>query len=170
MMYNTFEAGLVKSGNVVLLETPVLMNMKGEIVQDEADAYGQAVTLRHTRPENVLVADETGSSTREMGDGQNGGQRCMAPIGETPRYEASGKHSHFTVVPFTRLSGDLVMVAVILFGRDINDLEFGSDSEEEGGEGEDKEDSVDEEEDSGREEEDNDSESEDDLYSLMSSC
>ena len=43
-----------------------------------------------------------------------------------------------------------------------NDLEFGSDSEEEGGEGKDEEDSAYEEEDSGREEEDNESESEDD--------
>ena len=112
-MYNTFEAGLVKSGNAVKLETPFLVNQKGEVVSDEAEAFGRAITIKHTRPENVLVADEIGSTTKEMGDGNNGGQCCIAPVGETPRYEASSKHAHFTVVPFTRLSDKLVMVAII---------------------------------------------------------
>lgn len=116
-MYNTFEAGLIKSGNAVKLDPPVLMNRRGEVVDNEADAFGRAVTVQHKRPENVVVADETGSSTREMGDGNNGGQKCMAPSGEVPRYEASGRHSHFTVVPFTRLSGELVMVAIIFSGE-----------------------------------------------------
>lgn len=116
-MFETFKAGLIKSGNAVKLETPILVNSDGEVVEDEADAYGREVTLQYVRPDNVFVADETGSSTREMGDGNNGGQKCMAPVGETPRYEASSKHSHFTVVPFTRLSGELVMVAIIFTGE-----------------------------------------------------
>ena len=53
------------------------MNKAGEIVADEADAFGRAVTIRRIRPENVLVTDETGSNTREMGDGNNGGQHCI---------------------------------------------------------------------------------------------
>ena len=93
-MYQRFEDGLVKSGNSVRLETPVLMNKAGKIVADEADAFGRAVTIRHILPENVLVTDETGSNTREMGDGNDGGQRCMAPCGKTPRYEASIRNSH----------------------------------------------------------------------------
>lgn len=116
-MYNTFESALVTSGNAIKLDTPVLMNRAGEVVEDEAEAFGHAVTIRHTRPHNVLVTDETGSNTREMGDGNNGGQKCMAPCGETPRYEASSKDSHFTVVPLTRLTGELATVAIIFAGN-----------------------------------------------------
>jgi hypothetical protein len=114
-MFQTFEDGLVKSGNSVRLETPLFMSKDGKTVTDEADAFGHAVTIRHTRPENVFVTDETGSNTREMGDGNNGGQKCMAPCGEIPRYEASSRDSHFTVVPITRMSGELVMIAIIFF-------------------------------------------------------
>jgi hypothetical protein len=54
-----------------------------------------------------------------MGDGNNGGQQFMVPIGKTPRHEASSNHSHFTVIPFTQLSGELVMVAVIFSGENM---------------------------------------------------
>jgi len=94
-MYQCFEDGIVKSGNLVRLESPILLNNKaGKIVADEADAFGRAVTIRHILPENVLVTDETGSNTREMGDDNDGGQRYMAPCGKTPRYEASIRDSH----------------------------------------------------------------------------
>jgi hypothetical protein len=127
-MYDNFEHGLVASGNAVKLANPYLVNIRGEVVTDEADAFGRAVTIRHTRPNNVVVGDETGSSTREMGDGNNGGERCMTAVGETPRYEASSKHSHFTVVPFTRLTGELVMVAIIFSGAKMKpDWAIGKD-------------------------------------------
>ena len=115
-MYNTFEIGLVKSGNYVQLEIPILMKEDREVVTNEADAFGQAVTIRHTPPENFLVTDKTGSNTREMGDRNNGGRQCMAPCGETPRYEASRRDSHFTIVSFTRMTGELVLVAIIFSG------------------------------------------------------
>ena len=115
-MYDTFERVLIRSGNATKLDTPVLMNRDGERVETEAEAFGRAVTILYKRLRIFIVADETGSSTREMGDGNNGGQLVMAPLGEVPRYEASGKHSHFTVVPFTNFSGELVMVAIIFSG------------------------------------------------------
>ena len=116
-MYDNHERIIIRSGNGVKLEVAVLMDDMGRIVTSEAEAHGRAVTMRYVRPENVFVADETGSSTREMGDGENGGEKYMAPVGETPRNEASGKHSHFTVVPFTNLAGTLVLIAIIFSGE-----------------------------------------------------
>ena len=127
-MYDNFERGIVKSGNAVLLDEPQLVNANGDSVSKEADTFGRAVTIRYTRPNNIIVADETGSSTREMGDGNNGGQKCVTPVGETPRYEASAKHSHFTVIPFTNLAGELVMVAIIFSGEKMKpEWAFGKD-------------------------------------------
>ena len=57
--------------------------------------------MKYIWPYNIIVADETGLSTREMEDGNNGGQQFMVTIGEKPRHEASSKHSHFIVIPFT---------------------------------------------------------------------
>ena len=65
-------------------------------------------TIRYICPGNVLVANETGSNMHEMGDGNNGGQQCMmSPPGETPRYKANSGYLHFTVVLFTRMTGEL---------------------------------------------------------------
>ncbi len=117
-MYDTFQHGLIESGNAELLDMPVHMNsFSGDVVEDIADAYDLLVTMKYIQTYNIIVADETGLSTREMEDGNNGSQRFMAPIGETPRHEASSKHSHFTVIPFTQLSRELVMVAIIFSGE-----------------------------------------------------
>ena len=118
-MYDIFQHGLIESGNAELLETPVHMNSSGDVVEDIVDAYGLPVTMKYIRPYNIIVIDETGSSTREMGDRNKSGQRFMAPISKTPRHEASSKHSHFMVVPFTQLSGELVMVAIIFSGEKL---------------------------------------------------
>ena len=118
-LYHTFQHGLIESGNAELLKMPVHMNSSGDVVKDIVDAYGLPVTIQYICPYNIIVADKTGSSTLEMGDRNNGGQRFMVPIGKTPRHKASSKHSHCTVVPFTRLSGELVMVAIMFSGEKL---------------------------------------------------
>ena len=118
-MYDIFQHGLIESGNAELLETPVHMNSSGDIVEDIANAYGLPVTMKYICPYNIIVANETRLSTREMGDENSGGQRFMVPIGKTPRHEASSKHSHFTVVPFTRVESLCMMVAIIFSGEKL---------------------------------------------------
>ena len=112
-MYKTFEAGLAKAWNAMKLDTPVPFNQDGDIGTDEADAFGHAVTIRYTWSETIIVANKTASSTHEIGDGNNSGHKSMVPIGNSYRIEASGEHSHFTAMPFTRLSGELVIVAIV---------------------------------------------------------
>ena len=104
------------------------MNKDGEVVIDEADAFSQAVTIRHTHPENFLVTDKTVSNTHEMGDRNNGAQRCMAPHGESPRYKAISRDSHFTVVSFTKMTGELVLVDINFSGAKVKpEWEMGMD-------------------------------------------
>ena len=80
------------------------------------------MTIEYTQPKNIFFADETGSSTCEMGDGRNGGEKVMAPVGETPRREASTKQHHFTVLPITRIHGKLMLVAIIFTGEKMKPL------------------------------------------------
>ena len=49
-MYDQVEDAAVESGNAKRLEEPVLMNMDGEIVVDEALAFGRPVSIEWTRP------------------------------------------------------------------------------------------------------------------------
>ena len=101
-MYDTFEAGLVKSGNAVQLNTPVLMirDGDGDVVDNKAGTFGHAVMLSYTRAPTP-------------GRWQQQGSAVQAPCGEIPRYEASSKNSHFTLVPITRLKGKLVLMTII---------------------------------------------------------
>jgi hypothetical protein len=80
-MYRVWEDALVTSGNAIRLETPVHMDMEGNVVHEEA-ALGWMVTHKIIRPENVLVLDETGANTNGKSDCRNGGEKVMAPYGE----------------------------------------------------------------------------------------
>lgn len=54
-------------------------------VMSKAEAHRRPVTIIHyIQTWNVFMADETGSSTQEMGDGENVGEKYMAPVWETP--------------------------------------------------------------------------------------
>ena len=73
-MYKNFERGLVESGNAVMPKAPVHMNSSSKVVDDIANRFGLPVTMEITQLHNIIVTNETGLSTREMGDGNNGGQ------------------------------------------------------------------------------------------------
>jgi hypothetical protein len=72
-VYDTFQHGVVESGNAMLLEMPVHMNSTDDVVEDIANAYSLPVRMKYIRPYNIIVANENGLSTCEMGDRNNGG-------------------------------------------------------------------------------------------------
>ena len=121
-MYDNFERGLVDSGNAERYEKPVHMNMEGNIVEDETLAFGRPVTIRITRPENAIVANETGCNTHGSEDAKKGGQKRVVPRGETPRRIVGIKNAHFTVTPFNDLTGRLVCLVIIFKGDKLNPL------------------------------------------------
>jgi len=55
MMYNQVENLLLESGNAVKYNTPMHMDMEGNIVYDESRAFGTPVSLNLTRPENMVA-------------------------------------------------------------------------------------------------------------------
>ena len=86
-MCNQNEHLLVKSGNAVWLDSPVHMDIDGNIVEDEALAFGRPVNISITRPENVFVMDETGDNTHGKSDSIKGGEKKVVPAGEVPRHQ-----------------------------------------------------------------------------------
>lgn len=116
MMYNQVENLLLESGNAVKYNTPMHMDMEGNIVDDESRAFGTPVSLNLTRPENIFVLDETGDNTHGKEDAVKGGQKMMCLKGQVPREEVGVSDRHFTVVPVTDLTGRLRAYAIIFKG------------------------------------------------------
>ncbi len=122
-MYKDRYHGFVQSGNAEWLDKPVHMDIEGNIVTDESLAFGRPVDMRYTRPQNVFFLDEKGCNTCETGDGANGGQLMMCPVGQTPLQVASTKDSHFTVVPVSNALGDLVLILIIFKGENLRPMD-----------------------------------------------
>ena len=49
-MYDTFEKGLGQSGNVEYVDTPYFVDIEGNMVTDESEAFGHRVTIKITCP------------------------------------------------------------------------------------------------------------------------
>lgn len=118
-MYTDRYQDIVDSGNAVLLDEPVLMDLDGNTVTDETLAYGLPTTIKYTHPENVFFLDETGENTCETGDGAKGGQLFVVPAGEVPKQVASTKDCHFTVTPVTNALGELCLICIIFKGEKL---------------------------------------------------
>jgi hypothetical protein len=60
--YIQVKNSLLESGNTVKMKnnTPMQMDMEGNIVDDGSRAFGTPVSLNLTRPENFFVLDKTG--------------------------------------------------------------------------------------------------------------
>ena len=117
-MFNQNEEGLVLSGNATRLLTPAHMDMLGNVVSEDK-AFGYPVPIRIDRPKNVFYFDETGSNTNGKDDGDRGGERRVVPEGVDADVAVGIKDSHFTVVPVTDATGDLVFVCLIFKGAKL---------------------------------------------------
>eukprot|EP00984_Skeletonema_dohrnii_P026505 scaffold15870_cov153-Skeletonema_dohrnii-CCMP3373.AAC.1 len=53
-MYNNVEKGVIASGNGVVLDEPVHMDIDGNVVDDSSAAIGRQTSLMYTRPENCF--------------------------------------------------------------------------------------------------------------------
>ena len=121
-MYNQAQNGLRESGCYVLLDEPVHMDIKGNVVEDEAMSFGRPVTLKPKRPDNAFLMDETGNNTHGKDDGRQGGERSVVPRGEVPKQEVGVGEAHFTLAPFNDFLGFLRFIVVIFAAEKLNPL------------------------------------------------
>jgi hypothetical protein len=121
-MYDQTEVLITKSGNARPFETPVHMDIEGNVVENESLAFGRPVTLDIHRKTNCFLGDEVGDNTHGKDDGNNGGEKAMVPEGEVPKIVTSTKNSHFTLFPINDFTGDLRFCTVIFKGDKLNPL------------------------------------------------
>lgn len=115
-MYDCIEEALIACGLAEKLDKPAWMDINGNIVERQEDAYGQKCTIKITHPEYCLVGDEVGSNTSQKGDGHVGGKKYVCQKNCVPRRTASKRDKKFTVIGLTNLRGEPVMCVVIIEG------------------------------------------------------
>ena len=121
-MCNQVENGLIKSGNAKKLDEPVHMDLEGNVVEDESQAFGYPVTLDITHPENCFHTDETGATTSGKDDGNKAGEKAVVPAGEIPREQVGIQHHHFTLLPISDFTGRLRFLTVIFTGKKLKEI------------------------------------------------
>ena len=117
-MYDCVEDSMIECGVAERLPSPVWMNKDGDIVSTKDEGFGMKVSIKITKPELCLVADECGFNTCQKGDGRHGGQRKIGERGCKVYDVISKKDRHCTMLGFTKLLGKPVMCAIIVSGKE----------------------------------------------------
>ena len=104
-------------GVAVKLDVPILVDVHGNEVEDEAKAYGRKCTHKILLPENCYVFDETGGNINMKMDGHYGGTTYLTQPGCTPMLRASENESHFSTLTVTSLSGEPALCVIIFKGE-----------------------------------------------------
>ena len=76
-MYNQNEYLIVKYGNAIWFDSPVHMDIDGNIVNNKALAFSRPVNIAITRPDNVFVIDWTGDNTHCKSDSIKVGEKKL---------------------------------------------------------------------------------------------
>ena len=127
-MYDLVYEQMDEAGVLQDLEEPVWLNLAGEIVASEAEAFGEKVTQTVKHPDYVLFVDEVGNNTNMKDDGRVGGERLLKGRGETAEVTAATSEAHFTVLGFTAATGEPEMCAIIFAASELTqELQFGID-------------------------------------------
>jgi hypothetical protein len=127
-MYNLVYDQMKQAGVLEDLEEPVWMNLAGDIVSSEAEAFGEKVSQIVKHPDYVMFVDEVGNNTNMKDDGRIGGERLLKARGQTAEVYSATSDAHFTVLGFTAATGEPVMCAIIFAaGEMTQELQLGVD-------------------------------------------
>ena len=89
------------------------MNLAGEIVSSEAEAFGEKVSKIVKHADYLLFVNKVGNNTNMKEDGRIGGERLLKARGQVAEVTAATSDAHFTVLGFTAGTGEPVMCAMI---------------------------------------------------------
>jgi hypothetical protein len=122
-MYETIYEDMVACGAAKLLDNEVLVNIKGEIVDEKSKSDGLPTKYLLQRPELVLFVDETGSNTNQKSDPLSGNEkRIVGSNGDGFGLAGSISDNHFTVMCFQSGTGEPVMCAIIFKSDKVREI------------------------------------------------
>jgi hypothetical protein len=76
------------------LGEPVWMNLAGEIVSSEAEAFGEKVSKIIKHADCLFFVDEAGNNTNMKEDGRIGGERLLKARGQMTEVTAATSDAH----------------------------------------------------------------------------
>jgi hypothetical protein len=123
-MYDALYELLAEKGIAVKLDNPVWMDLDGNIVQSEDEAYGGMVAHQILHPDRWIHLDETGCNTNMKPDGKVGGKHYIGESGVKIELSAAINDIRFTLLPLINSNGDAVC-CVLIFQSDAADIPIG---------------------------------------------
>jgi hypothetical protein len=113
-MYGGVYGRLHDMGIEEKLSEKVCRDEKNNIVETEAESYGQQTDYSLKHPEKLIMVEEVGENISQKGDGNTGGQNFMVANGMRVQVRNFLKDNHFTVLGFMAATGEAVMCAIII--------------------------------------------------------
>ena len=117
-MFNHIYDAMVTKGIASKVDTKVLLDKGGSIVEDLEDAFGLPTQYLMQRPDKLIFVDEVGSNTSTTKDRHVGGEKFLCEAHGRPQIKAATKDSHFTFLGFTAATGEPVKCATIFFAAE----------------------------------------------------
>jgi hypothetical protein len=90
------------------------LDIHGNIVETESEAYGRKMKYLLRHPEKLLFVDEVGDNISKKGDDNAGVQNFTVETDMRAQVRNSFKDNYFTVLGFTAADGRAVMCAFII--------------------------------------------------------
>jgi hypothetical protein len=104
------------------------MNLAGEIILPESEAFGEKVSKMVKHADYLLFVNEVGNNTNMKEDGHIGGERLLQARGQTAEVTAVTSNAHFAMFGFTAGTGEPVICAMIFAaGEMTQELQLGVD-------------------------------------------
>jgi hypothetical protein len=92
----------------------VAYDVTGQVVEkDSPNQFGRLSNIEVTHKDYILFADECGINTCQKNDGHHGGALYMCEKGDVPCKTSNTSDHRATILPFTALSGEPAVLAVI---------------------------------------------------------
>jgi hypothetical protein len=114
-MYTQVYQRWLDEGYAEVIGEPEFQDLNGGRVEPGSpDAYGSAVQYRLKYPELIVVGDEVGTNTDQSKEKHVGGERLICAVNEQPNISCTTDDCHFTTIGFTALTGEPVMVVIII--------------------------------------------------------
>jgi hypothetical protein len=99
----------------------VAYDVTGQVVEkDSPNQFGRLSNIEVTHKDYILFADECGINTCQKNDGHHGGALYLSEKGDVPCKTSNTSDHRATILPFTALSGEPVVLAVIFASANTN--------------------------------------------------
>jgi len=122
-MYGCIYGRLEEGGIVEKLDSPVLMNKLGDIVDTPDGAYGLPVECNLKWPHLLMFMDETGSNANQKKDGQVGRKRFIAEKRRRVELCSIASDIKWTLTPIHNARGEPAL-CVIVFQSEAKSIPF----------------------------------------------